>query len=92
MADANQTLAASKYQCTRIVTTGGITADRDLVFPTATDAQGFLKIISNQCTSGGPYGIVVKSGASPATVTVALSKTALVWIDSNGVTRITADV
>jgi hypothetical protein len=91
MGDANQTLAAAEYQCTRVITTGGITADRDLVFPAATDAQGYMKIITNNCTSGGPYGVVVKAGASGTTVTVALAKTAIVWLDSTGVTRITAD-
>lgn len=92
MADSNQTLAAAKYQATRLITTGGITADRTVIYPVATDDQGYRKVITNNCTSGGPYGLIVASGANPATVLVGLSKTCEVWIDSNGVTRLTADI
>jgi hypothetical protein len=92
MGDANQTLAASKYEATRLITTGAITADRTAVYPVATDAQGYRKVITNNCTSGGPYGLIVASGANPATVLVGLAKTCEVWIDSNGVTRLTADI
>jgi hypothetical protein len=92
MGDADQTLAASKYKCTRLITTGGITADRTAIYPVATDDEGYRKVITNNCTSGGPYGLIVASGANPATVLVGLAKTCEVWIDSNGVTRLTADI
>lgn len=92
MADSDQTLASSKYKCTRLITTGAITATRTVIYPVATDDEGYMKVVTNNCTSGGPDALVVASGANPATVTIALAKTAVVWIDSNGVTRLTADI
>ena len=92
MADSDQTLAASKYKLTRLITTGAITATRTVIYPVATDDEGYMKVVTNSCTSGGPDAIVVASGANPATVTIALGKTAMVWIDANGVTRLTADL
>ncbi len=89
MADANQTPAAAVYQCTGIKTTGALTANRDLTLPTATDAQGYAKWINNTCT--GAFSVNVKCAAGAA-VLVANGKSAWMWIDSRGVTRMTADV
>jgi hypothetical protein len=89
MADANQTPAAAVYKNTAIATTGALTANRNLVLPDATDAQGYPKWINNQCT--GAFGVVCKTSAG-TTVTVANGKSAWVWFDSRGATRMTADV
>jgi hypothetical protein len=89
MLDANQTLAAASYANTGISTSGAITANRTLTFPSATDAQGYLKWLNNTCT--GAFGIIASTGAG-TTITVANGKSAFLWFDSRGVTRMTADV
>ncbi len=89
MADADQTPAAAVYQCHSIITTGALTAPRNLTLPTATDAQGYEKTIDNQCT--GAFGIIVKCAAG-TTITVANGKIAKVKINSTGVRRVSADV
>lgn len=88
MADANQTAAAAVFSYFCIKTTGALTATRTLTLPTATDAQGFMKLIDNTCT--GAFGVTVQCAAG-TTVTIANGKSALVWVDSRGVTRITPD-
>ncbi len=86
---ATSTVAAAVvYACKVIKTTGGITANQTLVLPAATDDQGYTKIINNKST--GAFGVIVSTGAG-TTVTVANAKTAMVLVDSRGVTRITAD-
>ena len=89
MADANQTPAAAVYTQTCIATTGAITANRDLVLPTATDAQGYRKWLDNRCT--GAFSVNVRCAAGTA-ILVGNGKKAEVWIDSRGVTRMTADI
>lgn len=90
MADANQTASSSVYQMTGIRTTGTLTANRNLTLPTApSDAYGYPKWINNFCA--GAFGVVVKCAAG-ITVTVANGKSAWVWVDSIGVSRMTADV
>lgn len=89
MLDTNQTLAATSYANTCILTSGAITANRTLTFPSATDAQGYMKWLNNTCT--GAFGIIASTGAG-TTITVANGKSAFIWVDSRGVTRMTADV
>lgn len=89
MADANQTPASAVYKYTGIATTGALTANRNLQLPDATDPQGYAKWINNQCT--GAFGVVCKTSAG-TTVTVANGKSAWIWFDSRGATRMTADV
>lgn len=89
MADANQTPTESVYGFVAIKTTGALTANRDLVLPTLTDNQAREWTIINACTGG--FSVVVKCAAG-TTVTIANGKTAKVWVDSGGVTRVTADV
>jgi hypothetical protein len=91
MADANQTPAAAVYAYNTIKTTGAITANRDLTLPGATDAAGYTKIINNTCTGGG-FGLVIKaSSGAGGTVGIANLMSAMVLVDSRGVTRLTAD-
>lgn len=90
MADANQTPSAAVYCFNAIRTTDALTANRDLILPVATDAGGYTKTIVNACS--GAFSVVVKVvGGAGGTVTIANGKAAVVLIDSNGVTRITAD-
>lgn len=89
MADANQTAAAAVYCLGTIKTTGAITANRTLTLPAATDALAYTKWINNTCT--GAFGIVISAAGAGTTITVANARSALVLIDSRGVTRLTAD-
>jgi hypothetical protein len=89
MLNTDQTLAATSYANTCILTSGAITANRTLTFPSATDAQGYMKWLNNTCT--GAFGIIASTGAG-TTITVANGKSAFIWVDSRGVTRMTADV
>ena len=89
MADANQTPAAAVRLVRCITTTGLLTANRDLTLPTLTNAAGREWIIRNACT--GAFSIVVKCAAG-TTVTIANGKSANVFVDAGGVTRVTADV
>ena len=88
MADADQTAAAAVYMAATIVATGALTALRRITLPDATDAGGYRKTINNTTTGGFGLVIAVSTGT---TVTIAASKTADVWIDSRGVTRLTPD-
>jgi hypothetical protein len=91
MADANQTPAASVYRYNTIKTTGAITANRDLTLPGATDAAAYTKMINNTCTGGG-FGLVIKASSGLGdTVGIANLMSAMVLIDSRGVTRLTDD-
>lgn len=88
MGDANQTPTSSVYGNNTIKTTGLLTANRDLILPTSTDAAAYTKVINNACT--GAFGVVVKCAAG-TTVTVANGTSAVVLVDSRGVTRLTPD-
>ncbi len=89
MADANQTPAETVYGFRAIRTTGALTADRDLTLPALTDNQAREWIIVNDCS--GAFNVVVKMSGGGTTVTIANTKRAVVWVDSGGVTRVTAD-
>lgn len=84
MADANQTITQAQSLCRTIVTTGALTATRNLVVP--------LKLctwtIRNDCTGGSVQVI----GASGTGITIATGKTAIVSCDGTNVVRVTADV
>lgn len=88
MADANQTPTAAVYGFHAIRTTGAIAANRDLVLPTLTDNTAREWLIINACTNA--FSIVVKC-ASGTSVTIANGKSAAVWVDAAGVTRISTD-
>jgi hypothetical protein len=84
MADANQTLTQSQALCRTLVTTGALTAARNLVVP--------LRLctwqVRNDCTGFGVQVI----GASGTGITIGVGKTAIVSCDGTNVVRVTADV
>jgi hypothetical protein len=86
MADANQTVASTIYKYKTIVTTGAITANRNLVFPAVADTNAYAKVINNTCT--GAFSLIVKDTGAGTTVTVANGTTATVLFDSRGATQI----
>ncbi|GLX42178.1 hypothetical protein Sros01_82500 [Streptomyces roseochromogenus] len=85
MGDADRTPAASVHQCGVIVTTGTLTAVRQLTLPQATDANAYGKWIDNTCT--GAFSVVVRQPTG-ATVSVPNGTKAYVWLDSRGVTKL----
>jgi hypothetical protein len=89
MADANQTPAASVYSYGAIKTTGALTANRNLVLPTVTDAGAYPKWINNTCT--GAFSIVVQCSGPASTVSIANGKSAWIFFDSRGAIRMTPD-
>eukprot|EP00697_Spironema_sp_BW2_P008860 gnl/Spiro4/23585_TR11653_c1_g2_i1.p1 gnl/Spiro4/23585_TR11653_c1_g2~~gnl/Spiro4/23585_TR11653_c1_g2_i1.p1 ORF type:complete len:591 (-),score=-101.37 gnl/Spiro4/23585_TR11653_c1_g2_i1:13-1785(-) len=84
MSDTDQTVAASVYCFNTIKTTGAITANKNLILPSATDDAGYTKIINNTCT--GAFAIVVGDGGVGSTVTVVNGTSAVVLFDSRGAT------
>lgn len=84
MADANQTLTQAQGLCRTLVTTGALTATRNLVVPLVVRTWTVI----NSCT-GGSIQVI---GASGTGITIATGKTAIVMCDGTNVVRITADV
>ena len=84
MADANQTLTQALALCDTIVTTGALTATRNVVVPLVRRRW----TVRNTCTGGSVQVI----GASGTGITIATVKTAIVECDGTNVLRITADV
>lgn len=84
MADANQTITQAQSLCRTIVTTGALTATRNLVVP----LKNATWTIRNECT-GGSIQVIGSSGTG---ITIATGKTAIVYCDQTNVLRVTADV
>lgn len=84
MADANQPLTHALASCDTIVTTGALTATRNVVVPLVRRRW----TVRNTCTGGSVQVI----GASGTGVTIATLKTAIVECDGTNVLRLTADV
>ena len=83
MADANQTITQAMSLCETLVTTGALTATRNLVVP----LRRATWIVRNDCTGFGVQVI----GASGTGITIAVAKTAIVSCDGTNVVRVTAD-
>lgn len=83
MADANQTISQALALCDSLVTTGALTATRNLVVPLVRRQW----TVRNNCT-GGSIQVI---GASGTGVTIATLKAAIVECDGTNVNRITAD-
>ena len=83
MADANQTISQDKALCETLVTTGALTATRNLVVPLVRRRW----VVRNTCT-GGSIQVI---GATGTGTTIATVKTAIVECDGTNVLRITAD-
>lgn len=83
MADANQTVSQAQALCDTLVTTGALTATRNLVVPLVRRRW----TVRNNCTGGSVQVI----GASGTGVTIATVKVAVVECDGTNVLRITAD-
>lgn len=86
--NATTTLVAAVYKNFTIQTTAALTANQNIVLPTATDATAYTKVINNICT--GAFSVIVQCTAG-AFVTIANGKSAMVLVDSRGVTRLTPD-
>ena len=84
MADANQTITQATALCDSIVTTGTLTAQRNLVVP----LMRARYVIRNNCTGFGVQVI----GASGTGIVVGVGKCAIVECDGTNVLRVTADV
>lgn len=84
MADANQTITQTLALCDSLVTTGALTAQRNLVVPLVRRSY----IVRNNCTGFGVQVI----GASGTGVVIGVGKTAIVECDGTNVLRVTADV
>jgi hypothetical protein len=84
MADANQTITQAQSLCETLVTTGALTAARNLVVP----LRRATWIVRNDCTGFGVQVI----GASGTGTTIGVGKTAIVSCDGTNVVRVTADV
>lgn len=84
MADANQTLTQTQALCDSLVTTGTLTAVRNLVVPLVRRRW----TVRNNCTGFGVQVI----GATGTGVTIAVGKVAIVECDGTNVLRVTADV
>ena len=83
MADANQTITQAQALCDTLVTTGALTATRNLVVPLVRRRW----TVRNNCTGGSVQVI----GASGTGVTIATTKVAIVECDGTNVLRVTAD-
>ena len=83
MADANQTITQAQALCDTLITTGALTATRNLVVPLVRRRW----IVRNNCTGGSVQVI----GASGTGVTIATAKVAIVECDGTNVLRVTAD-
>jgi hypothetical protein len=84
MADANQTITQTLALCDSLVTTGALTAQRNLVVPLVRRRY----VVRNNCTGFGVQVI----GASGTGVVIGVAKTAIVECDGTNVLRVTADV
>lgn len=84
MADANQTIVQATALCESIVTTGALTAQRNLVVPLVRRAW----TVRNNCTGFGVQVI----GASGTGIVIGVGKVAIVECDGTNVLRVTADV
>lgn len=83
MADANQTITQAQALCETLVTSGALTATRNLVVPLVRRRW----TVRNTCTGGGVQVI----GATGTGTTVATLKVAVVECDGTNVLRVTAD-
>ena len=83
MADSNQTISQAQALCDTLVTTGALTATRNLVVPLVRRRW----VVRNNCT-GGSIQVI---GASGTGVTIATVKVAIVECDGTNVLRVTAD-
>ena len=83
MADANQTITQAQALCDTLITTGALTATRNLVVPLVRRRW----VVRNNCTGGSVQVI----GASGTGVTIATAKVAIVECDGTNVLRVTAD-
>lgn len=83
MADANQTITQAQALCETLVTSGALTATRNLVVPLVRRRW----TVRNTCTGGGVQVI----GATGTGTTVATVKVAVVECDGTNVLRVTAD-
>jgi hypothetical protein len=84
MADANQTITQALALCDSLVTTGALTATRDLVVPLARKAW----VVRNNCTGGSVQVI----GVTGTGVTIAAGSVALVECDGTNVLAATPTV
>lgn len=84
MADANQTISQDKALCESLITTGALTAQRNLVVPLVRRAW----VIFNNCTGFGVQVI----GASGTGIVIGVGKRAIVECDGTNVNRVSADV
>jgi len=86
--DANVTLSSSQYnQACILLQTGSWGSGHSVIFPApASVAVGYSKMFINQSA----YAATVSTG-TPTTVSVGAVKAAVLWFDSTGVTRISAD-
>lgn len=83
MADANQTITQAQALCETLVTTGALTATRNLVVPLVRRRW----VVRNTCT-GGSIQVI---GATGTGTTIATVKVAIVECDGTNVLRVTAD-
>jgi hypothetical protein len=84
MADANQSLTQALALCDSLITTGALTAQRNLVVPLIKR----LYTVRNNCTG---FGIQV-IGATGTGIIIAIAKCAMVEWDGVNVVRVTADI
>lgn len=84
MADANQTITQAMALCDSLITTGALTAQRNLVVPLVRRRW----TVRNNCTGFGVQVI----GASGTGIVIGVAKTAIVECDGTNVLRVTADV
>ena len=84
MADANQTITQAMALCQSLITTGALTATRNLVVPLVRRRW----TVRNNCTG---FGVQVV-GASGTGITIAVGKVADGECDGTNVLRVTADV
>ena len=83
MADANQTITQAQALCDTLVTSGALTATRNLVVPLLRRKW----TVRNTCTGGSVQVI----GASGTGVTIATATSAIVECDGTNVLRVTAN-
>jgi len=83
--DANTTPAVGIYSCSRIILTGALTANRDLVLPLVADAWW---TIVNNCTGSFSINCI---GATGAGILIANGKSASIWSDGTNIYRDTLD-
>lgn len=84
MADANQTITQDLALCNTLITTGALTAQRNLVVPLVRRAWS----VRNNCTGFGVQVI----GASGTGIVIGVGKVAVVECDGTNVLRVTADL